>query len=208
MVAMIEKKESPQSHLRAVYGSEGAMQLTLLIITLVCTLIMATISLIALYKKIPVPKYFSVTPEREFFKLPPENEPSLSQGLLQNWVTTFALASHTFDFYHFDEQASVMEKYFTSEGYRQYMTNIEDFRSDVMSRQMMMSCTVMEAPLIRRSTVIDNIYEWYVEVPIIIRYDSASTSRNEKRKLVLIVRRYPDAANPYGVAVSTFRSIR
>ncbi len=205
---MSEKISDPKSHLRTVYGSEGAMQLTLLVITLVCTLIVASISLIALYKKIPVPKYFSVTPERQFFKLPSENEPSLSQGLLQNWVTTFALGSHTFDFYHFDEQASIMEKYFTPEGYRQYMNNIEEFRGDVISKQMMLSCTVMEAPLIRRSTVIDSIYEWYVEVPIMIRYDSASTSRNEKRRLILIIRRYPEAENPYGVAVSTFRSIR
>lgn len=205
---MTDRTQSSQSHLRTVYGSEGALQLTMLIITLVAALIISTISLIALYKKIPEPEYFAVTADRKFFSLPAENEPSLSQGLLQNWVSTFALASHTFDFYHFDEQMAVMEKYFTPEGYRQYVLSVQDFRDEILQKQMMLSCIVSEAPSIRRSTVIDNIYEWYVEVPIIIRYDSASNSRNEKRKLILVIKRYPDTENPYGVAVSMFRSIR
>ncbi len=203
-----QKQQSPQSHLRAVYGSEGAMQMTFLIMTLVAALIVCTISLIALYKKIPTPKYFAVTPERQFFKLPPENEPSLSQGLLQNWVTTFALASHTFDFYHFDEQVAVMEKYFTPDGYRQYLDTIENFRTDVIEKKQMVSCTVIEAPLIRKSTVIDNVYEWNIDVPLMIRYDSASESRNQKRRLSLRVRRYPDADNPYGIAVAMFSSVK
>ncbi len=208
MTQNTQNSQSPQSHLRAVYGSEGAMQLTLLVITLVAALIIATLSLFALYKKIPAPKYFAVTPERQFFRLPPENEPSLSQGLLQNWVTTFALASHTFDFYHFDEQVSVMEKYFTPEGYRQYMESVESFRDEVLSKKQMVSCTVLDAPLIRKSTVIDNIYEWSIDVPLLVRYDSASDSRNQKRRLSLRVRRYPDVDNPYGVAVSTFISTK
>lgn len=204
----LPQQDEGLSKLRAIYGSEGAVQLTLLIITLVGALIVSTLSLTALYKRIPEPEYFAVTPNKEFFKLPSESEPSLSQGLLQNWVATFALASHTFDFYHFDEQVSVMEKYFTREGYRQYLSSIEGFRDDILNKQMMVSCTVLEAPSIRRSTVIDNIYEWFVEVPIMIRYDSASSSRGEKRNLILIVRRYPNPDNPYGVAISMFRSVR
>ena len=195
-----------KAKLRAGYGAEGALQLTLLAITLIGALTMLTVSLMALYNKIPEPKYFAVNAENQFFDLPAQSEPSLSQGLLQNWIATFALASHTFDFYHFDAQASVMKKYFTQEGFRQYMDNINGFKEEVISKQMMLSCMVMEAPSIRRSTVIDNIYEWYVEVPVMIRYDSASAFRNEKRLLILVIKRYPNAENPYGIAISTFRS--
>jgi len=205
---MTDQIQPVQSHLKTQYGSEGSVNLTLLIMTLIGALILATLSLIILYKKIPEPKYFAVTPQHNFFALPSKNQPSLSQGLLQNWISTFALSSHTFDFYHFDEQITVMEKYFTPEGYRQYVASLQDFREEILQKQMMLSCIVLEAPSIRRSTVIDNIYEWYVEVPIMIRYDSASSSRNEKRTLILVVKRYTDVENPYGVAVSMFRSVR
>jgi len=195
-----------KARLQMLFGAEGSAHLTLLSLTLVGVLCVCLLSIFALYKKIPEPKYFAMNTQNQFFNLTPLNEPGLSQGLLQNWVATFALASHTVDFYNFDNQVTNMKKYFTPTGYDEYVANISGFRDEVIQKQIMLSCIVTEAPSIRRSTVIDNIYEWYVEVPILIRYDSASAARNEKRTLTLVIRRYPNPENPYGVAVSMFRS--
>ncbi len=198
--------EYSTAHLKTTYRSEGSIQLSILVLTLLLTLLVSCFAMIGLYYRIPKPKYFAISAENRFFEMPALNEPSLSQGLLQNWVANFAAASHTFDFYHFDNQAKNMKKYFTPEGYQEYLANIASFRSDVMAKQIMLSCIVAEAPSIRRSTVLENIYEWYVEVPILIRYDSASTVKNEQRTLMLVIRRQNNPDNPYGVVVSTFRS--
>ncbi len=69
----------------------------------------------------------------------------------------------------------------------------------------MLTCAVLEAPSIQRTTVLEGVYQWYVEIPIIVRYDSASAVKNDKRTLKMIIKRTDTNDNPYGIAVSTFK---
>lgn len=200
-----EKDFSQTAHFKGRYGKEGALQLTLMSLILIAMLILTSVISFALYQKIPEPRYFAVNDKNEFFELPPSSEPSLSQSMLQNWVVQFALASHTFDFYYYDEQMSSMRRFFTDSGYQQYRTAMQPFVSNIKSLQVMLTCAVIEAPSIQRTTVLEGVYQWYVEIPIIVRYDSASAVRNDTRTLKMIIKRTDTNESPYGIAISTFR---
>jgi len=199
-------EEDKHAKIQFEYGAEGAVKLTWLALFLTIGLIFASGMLFVLYKRIPEPKYFAVNSDNKFFTLPVLSEPSLSLGLLQNWVTTFVLSAHTFDFQNYDKQLVEMKKYFTDNGYKEYLMSMAGFSENVKGNQLLLSCTVLDAPAIQRSTTIDNHYEWFVTVPIIIRYDSASTSKSERRKLSLVIKRVDTNANPYGIGVSIFNS--
>jgi hypothetical protein len=204
MVAIMEEQKT--AGLQVEYGAEGTLRLTALNLLLVGSLVISSIILYILYHRVPAPKYFAINHENQFFTLPPSSEPSLSLGLLQNWVTTFALDAHTFDFQNFDEQIFEMKKYFTDDGYKEYLVSMAPLSERIKADQLLLSCFVTEAPAIQRSTTINNYYEWYVQVPIMIRYDSSSTSKNERRTLSLVIKRADTMSNPYGVAVSIFNS--
>lgn len=197
---------SKEARLRLRYGKEGSLQLTLMSVIFVGMLILASAISFALYQKIPEPRYFAINAENEFFELPPKSEPSLSQSLLQNWVVQFAVTSHTFDFYCYDEQMSKMQRFFTGSGYQQYRTSMQPFVNNIKSLQVMLTCSVLEAPSIQRNTVIEGVYQWYVEVPILVRYDSASAVKHDKRVLKMVIKRTNTNDNPYGIAISTFRT--
>jgi hypothetical protein len=198
--------DKKNAHLQIEYGSEGSLKLTWLLLILVIALIASSFSLRALYHRIPKPKYFALTEKHELFEMPPLNEPSLSLPLLQNWVTTFALTAHSFDFKNLNQQLLEMKKYFTDEGYREYLSVMADFSASIKSDLLIVSCSLLEAPAVQRSTVIDNLYEWYVQVPILIRYDSSSTYKNERRNLSLVIKRTDTIQNPYGISISMFIS--
>ena len=80
------------------------------------------------------------------------------------------------------------------------------FSESVKSNQLLLSCTVLDAPAIQRSTIIENRYEWFATVPVLVRYDSASTAKTERRTLSLVIKRVDAVDNPYGIAISVFRS--
>lgn len=199
-------EEKKHAKLQVEYGAEGALKLTWLTLLLMGSLIISTLLLYALYRNIPEPKYFAVNNENKFFTLPSLAEPSLSLGLLQNWVANFAVSVHTFDFQNFDNQILDVKKYFTDDGYKDYLVSVAALSETIKQRQLLVSCVVLEAPAIQRNTTIDNHYEWYVRVPVMIRYDSSSTSRNERRDLSLLIKRVDTAYNPYGIGVSIFTS--
>lgn len=194
-----------KAELKVHYGKEGALQLTLMNIIFVGMLVVITGISFTLYQKIPEPRYFAMNQNDQFFELPPKSEPSLSQSLLQNWVIQFAVASHTFDFYYYDEQMTTMKRFFTGAGYQQYQQAMQPFLSNIKELQVMLTCTVDEAPSIQRSTVIEGVYQWYVEVPIKVRYDSASGDKHATRTLRMVIKRTDTDANPYGIAISTFK---
>jgi hypothetical protein len=206
MVAMNTSDTPQEAHFRVRYGKEGALQLTLMSIFFTTMLIIFSVVCIALYNKIPAPRYFAINDKKEFFELPPLSEPSLSQSMLQNWVVQFALASHTFDFYYYDNQMREMQRFFTDSGYAQYRAAMQPFLSNIKSLQVMLTCTVMEAPSIKRTTVLEGVYQWYVEIPINVRYDSASMSKSENRTLRMVIKRTNVIDNPYGIAVSNFKA--
>ena len=197
---------SEYADIKQKYGAEGAMKLTFLALFLVLSLGVATISLFFLYSKIPEPRYFAVREDNHFFSLPTLNNPTLSRGLLQNWVSNFALAAHSYDFQNFDKQVLNMKGYFTEDGYRDYLETMAQFSADIKEKQQLVSAIVTQAPSVQRSTLINNIYEWSVQVPLLVRFDSASATKSESRVLSLVIRRTDTFENPYGIAVSVFRS--
>lgn len=203
---MSTEKDFPQeAHFKGRYGKEGALQLTLMAVVFTSMLILASLISFVLYQKIPEPRYFAINSQNQFFELPPKSDPSLSQSMLQNWVVQFALASHTFDFYYYDQQMDDMKRFFTDSGYQQYRSAMQPFVSNIKRLQVMLTCAVLEAPSIQRTTVLEGVYQWYVEIPIIVRYDSASAVKNDKRTLKMIIKRTDTNDNPYGIAVSTFK---
>lgn len=201
--------ESPEqkARLRAVYSRESSIYIAYFTLTLIGCLIFSSLIILRLYVTKPQPIYFAVNENLQMYKLPPLDQPSLSLSTLANWVGNVALETHTFDFNSINDSISRSKQFFTENGYVNYLEAIADFRDDIVSNQLIVSCLVKEAPVIQKNFISNDKYYWLVEIPIILTYSSAAISaKRENRKLTLILNRVDSTVNPYGVSVSGFKS--
>ena len=102
-----------------------------------------------------------------------------------------------------------VKKYFTDAGYQSYLTAVASFRDEIVSNQLIVSSFVRAAPVVQKNFITKERYQWAVEVPITLTYSSAAVNaRVEKRNLNLVVERVDSINNPYGIAISAFKSER
>ena len=205
-----EKNDSTQekSSLVTNYTRESSMYLSLILLVMTLALTVSSLLVLRLYTTKPSPQYIA-TDNGQFFRLPSLNEPSLSQAMINNWVSHAALQTHTFDFNNVNDTISESKTYFTPLGYNNYLQAMAFFRDDILKDQLVVSCVLREAPVIQKEFINLDRYTWLVEVPVLLTYSSASVSaKRENRRLTLVLQRVDPSDSPYGIAIAGFRSER
>jgi intracellular multiplication protein IcmL len=168
----------------------------------------------------PQPRYFATNAIGGLAPLRALNQPSMSQGQLQNWAARAAATTFTFNFAQLTQQlAYARETYFTDAGGTAFMkalTASKDLDAVVQGKFIVISQPT-GAPQILSQGVMQSgnykgRYAWVVKVPLQIAYQSAAMNVSSRRDVdvqMTIVRTSPlvDNAAPnidglQGVGVS------
>lgn len=177
-------------------------------VIMLITCILAAIVLLAsfsiyLYIEKPRPVTFYVN---DGFRVQPKvslEDPYVSAPDMLQWVNDVFSKVFNLDFIHYDEQLSAVRQYFTADGWRVFLNQVNNYASKdmVVNGRLFVTATPTGAPAIFRKQVLTGRYIWQVNVPLSITYTGGVSVRTNTMTLQVLVVRVPTDNNLSGLAI-------
>lgn len=219
MADPIKKKESknPQEKpsggletvvLRNEFYRDGYRQHIRIITIMGIALIVMTIVAGGLAIRKLEPVYFASDNGR-IVKLVPLSEPYIQSGAILQMVNEAATAAYTYDFLNYRKQLQALSVHFTTEGFESLMAANERSGNlnTIVAKKLVVSATPTGAPVIIKEGVLNGLYTWKAQVPMLILYQSSSEKTQSNVIIEMVLRRIPTLENPRGVGVVQFNEI-
>ena len=159
-----------------------------------------------LFSNRPSPQYFATTATGSIIKLQPLSQPVVSPSAVLEWSTRAAVAAYTYNFVDYRRQLEEASHYFTPNGWRNFEEELKRSRNlqTVIASKLVATAVPTGAPVIEDRMVLFGRYTWKISIPILVKYDSASTSYNQPLIVKMIIQRVPELNNERGIAISQF----
>lgn len=159
-----------------------------------------------LFSNRPSPQYFATTSTGSIIKLQPLSQPVISPSAVLEWSTRAAVAAYTYNFVDYRRQLEEASHYFTPNGWRNFEEELKRSRNlqTVIASKLVATAVPTGAPVIEDRMVLFGRYTWKISIPILVKYDSASTSYNQPLIVKMIIQRVPELNNERGIAISQF----
>ncbi|MCD6046948.1 MAG: type secretion protein DotI [Gammaproteobacteria bacterium] len=154
----------------------------------------------------PQPKYFATYADGKLVPLIPLNQPNVSQAALLQWANTAVIAVNTYDFFNYREQLQKASEYFTPDGWQAYLNELKASRNlnAVLEKKLVVSAVATRAPTILREAILDGVYTWVVNIPILVTYQSASEYSQQSLIVTLMIKRISTLTNPNGIGITNY----
>ena len=154
----------------------------------------------------PEPRYFATRADGGLIRLVPLNEPMLTQSAILTWAGKAATDAFTFDFVNFRQQLQEAAQAFTPDGWRSFLQALEDSRNldAVRARKLIVNAALQGAPVILTEGVVNGVYSWRIEMPIVVAYRSANEVQRQNLLVNMTVSRVPTLEFPEGVGITQF----
>ena len=154
----------------------------------------------------PEPRYFATRADGGLIRLVPLNEPMLTQSAILTWAGKAATDAFTFDFVNFRQQLQEAAQAFTPDGWRSFLQALEDSRNleAVREKKLIVNAALQGAPVILTEGVVNGVYSWRIEMPIVVAYRSANEVQRQNLVVNMTVSRVPTLEFPEGVGITQF----
>lgn len=156
----------------------------------------------------PQPIYFATSNDGKIIKLQPLNQPVISHAELLQWATMAATEANTFSFANYRKQLQDAAGYFTNNGWKEFNAALKRSRNleTVIARKLVTNAVATGAPVILDQGIINGRYAWSVRLPLLITYESASSSIRQAVIVTLLITRVPTLDTPKGIAIAQFHA--
>lgn len=164
------------------------------------------VCLTAIYIFRPQPDSFAISPSGRIVKMIPLSEDVSGSGLGQNVIASFVanaiIDSYSIDFLNWKKQLASLSKYYTPDGYNNFMVAIEQQKDKVVSGRYITQVSLITAPVVEKTAIVNGILKYKISMDIIIELQSENKRIPADRwHIVTIVRRVPFSVNPVGVSI-------
>lgn len=179
--------------------------LTGFLLMVVINLILAA-TLIYLITHRPKPEYFATTSDGRIIQLYPLTMPVISTADLLQWATVAATSVNTYNFVNWRQELQAASSYFTPTGWKEFQDALKASRNleTVMARKLTVSAVATGAPVVLDEGIVNGVYKWKVQLPILITYESASTKISQPSLVTMLVTRVSTLETPKGIAIDGF----
>ena len=160
-------------------------------VLLVCLVIIIVmlVGLLTMAHRQPRSYYFASTTDGRIIPLAPLQVPVLSDEAVRSWVARNVPQIYTLDFVHYREQYQRLRQYFTPFGWGQFTTAFSDQLNKVVSQRLITSASPSNVAVITGKAVIDGVFSWRVQLPLVISIQKGDTQSVERVVLRLVVQR-------------------
>ena len=154
----------------------------------------------------PQAKYFATSSDGRITPLSPLSQPVVSTSALLQWANQAAVAAYTYNFVTYRKQLQEASEYFTPEGWRNYEKALQGSRNleTVLARKLVVTAVATGAPVVLDQGRIRGRYAWKVQMPVLVSYQSATTTYQQPLTLTLVVVRVSTLNVPKGIAIAQF----
>lgn len=192
--------------LRNKFYRDGQRKLVnALIISLIVNLIMAFM----LYYDVthpPLPKYFATSINGRITPLFPLDEPNQSDSAVLQWANLAAIAAFTYNFVNYRNELQASSGFFTAEGWTQFLNALQQSNNldAVKAKKLIVSAVATRAPIILQKGLLNGVYSWKVQMPLLVTYQSASEFSQSNNVVTMLITRVSTLNSPRGIGISQF----
>lgn len=139
----------------------------------------------------------------------PVDKPYLSIPDLLQWVTNTIQSVFVFDFLHYNEQLKAAMPYFTDDGWKVFLNQLNTYadNTSIMTNKQFVNVTIAGSPfIVNQSTgpqsLLAGRWSWWVQLPITLNYFSSyNRSYSQSLTLQILVVRVSTLNNLDGVGI-------
>lgn len=154
----------------------------------------------------PAPKYFATSISGRITPLFPLNEPNQSDSAVLQWANQAAIAAFTYNFVNYRDELQSSSGFFTADGWSQFLNALQQSNNldAVKAKKLIVSAVATRAPIILQKGLLNGVYSWRVQMPILVTYQSASEFSQQNNVVTMLITRVSTLNSPRGIGISQF----
>lgn len=149
--------------------------------------------------------FFVDTTAGDSIEVFPLTEPNVTPSSLTKWVTQGVTSAYTLDFYQYQDTIDGLKEYFTAGGYKTFLESLQDSGSlnKIIKDKLVVSAVATNAAIILQEGMMNGVYTWKIQVPLLLNYQGASTTSTQKNIAVsVLVTRVQTSEAPKGIGIA------
>lgn len=153
--------------------------------------------------------YFATTSDGRIINIVPLNEPYLSQAQVIAWAASTVQNVLQFGYHDYRNRLQQASNNFTQTGWASFEKALKEanFMLTIEARKLVVTTEISAAPEIQNEFVRDGVYSWYVQLPVVIRFDGDQPPQPIQTTLRLQIVRVSTLQNPDGVSIEQWVTI-
>ncbi len=151
----------------------------------------------------PIERFFATTSDGRLVRLIPLSQPNLNDAAIVSWAARAASDVMTFGFHDYKRRLQESSKHFTRRGWQSFSGALKASRilESIENKQQVVTAAPKQAPIIISQGVVNNVYRWVVELPIIVTYQSGSQKDSNTLTVRLAIVRTSTLDSASGVGI-------
>ncbi len=192
--------------LRNNFYRDGQQKVVLILLLSILVNIVLAAILTYIITHPPAPKYFATSISGRITPLFPLNEPNQSDSAVLQWANQAAIASFSYNFVNYRTELQASSGFYTAEGWDQFLKSLQDSNNllAVKASKLVVSAVATSAPVILQKGVLNGRYTWMVQMPLLVRYQSASEFTEQNNVVTIRVTRVSTLNSPRGIGIAQF----
>lgn len=190
--------------LRNNYYRDSYRFLMSAVLALVLLCVVMIVVIYYLYTTRPAPRYFATNVMGGLVEIQPLTSPTLSDAALLGWSARAATAAFTFNYAEYQQQIEETKNtYFTVSGGQNFLGAIKSSLNlqAVLQGFFVVTAEVAQAPTILQRGIVTTpeggqVFSWKIQVPIRVRWQSASRNFANMYNVILTVVRSSPFVDP------------
>lgn len=173
------------------------------IVLLVSTIVAMVLSIDTRYV------YFATTTDGRIINIVPLNEPYRSRGEVVAWASRHAQDVMLFGYNDYRQRLQKASTNFTSTGWESFTKAMKEARilEAVEARRLTVSMQIGAAPEVKNAFEKNGIYTWYLQFPVVIKFDGENPPNDMSATLVLQIVRVSTLQNPDGISIEQWIAV-
>ncbi len=157
----------------------------------------------------PENRYFATTEDGRLVPMVALNEPNLSTPALMSWVAQAATEVMTFGFNDYRRRLQESSRSFTRRGWESFTGALQRSRiiEMVEANQQVVTSAPQGAPIVVSEGLVAGRYQWEIQLPLVLTYQSGSRTRTDKLLVTIVVVRVPRLESPNGVGIEQWVAV-
>ncbi len=158
----------------------------------------------------PENRYFATTEDGRLVPMVPLNEPNLSTPALMSWVAQASTEVMTFSFNDYRRRLQEASRNFTRRGWESFTAALQQSRiiEMVEANQQVVTAAPSGAPLLNSEGLVAGRYQWVVQLPMVLTYQSGTKTKSDRLLVTVVVVRVPRLESPNGVGIEQWIAVQ
>lgn len=192
-------------HRNQFYRDNYRRAMIVLLLSILLNSILAG-TLIYIVTNPPQPKYFPTSVNGRITPLLALDQPNQTDSAVLQWANQAATAAYSYNWLTYRKELQAASEFFTRSGWRDFLQALQESNTleAVTSKKLIVSAVATRAPTILDKGVMNGVYTWRVQIPLLVTFQSGSEFTQQNNIVTMTIVRVSSLSNPRGIGISQF----